>query len=131
MSDESLRILNITWLFSSSTVSGSLGNWIASSTAYFVVPACWDRATSTGSFVIWVGTNMLKYGRPQPMTMVSPAAVEGYGFSTLDSALSSRVCAVFSALTVQLRLAASFAVKTSLWIGGMAQVTPLSRITST
>src|SRR3954451_5070472 len=77
------------------------------------------------------GTNVRKYGRPQPTTMVRPAAVEGYGASTFAMAFSSRVFALVSAALVQLTPLLSLAVNTSLCSGGIATVTPLLTITST
>jgi hypothetical protein len=71
-----------------------------------------------------------KYGSPQPITMVSPAAVEGYGASTLATAFSSLVLAFLRAAAVQLTVLEGVAVKTSLCSGGIATVTPLSTITS-
>jgi hypothetical protein len=62
--------------------------------------------------------------------MVSPAAVDGYGASTLAMAFSTLVLAFFSAATVQLMELFNVAVKTSLCRGGIATVTPLSTITS-
>src|SRR3954453_10805104 len=109
MLDESLLILNMTWLSSSSTLAGSLGNRMASRTAYAVVPVLLDSPTSTGilAAVMEAGTKVRKYGSPQPITNVRPAAVDGYGFSTVASAFSSRRWASLRALSVQLRPAAS------------------------
>src|SRR3954469_10738368 len=129
----------MTWLSSSTTLllgsvgyngsNGSLGNRTASTTANclgFVVPG------TPGRYFVMSGSrmNVRKYGNPQPTTIVRPAAVSGYGASTLASAFSTRVLAAFSAAAVQFVVDFNLAVKTSLKIGGITTVCWLSRMTS-